>query len=101
MSMVTALINARTARQQGIADGDLVTVSSRTGELRVKAKTIEGIRPDCLGLHHGFGSTIGKVACMGEGVSDNVLIPDSGMTLDWQDLVGGESHVSTRVRIGK
>ena len=41
------------------------------------------------------------MACLGDGVSDNILIPDSGMTLDWQDLVGGESHVSTRVRIGK
>ncbi|MEG6552102.1 hypothetical protein V6C53_17870, partial [Desulfocurvibacter africanus] len=57
------------------------------------------IRPDCLGLHHGFGSSIGRVAAGGGGVSDNALIPDSGTTLDWQDLVGGESHVSTRVRL--
>ena len=95
------LINAKTAADLGLTDGEVVTVSSRTGEIQVKAKIIEGIRPDCLGLHHGFGSSIGKVACMGDGVSDNLLIPDSGMTLDWQDLVGGESHVSTRVRIGK
>ncbi len=95
------LINSRAAKNLGLSDGDMVNVSSRTGEIQVKAKIIEGIRPDCLGLHHGFGSSIGKVACMGDGVSDNILIPDSGMTLDWQDLVGGESHVSTRVRIGK
>ena len=95
------LIKSETANKLELADGDVVKVSSRTGEIQVKAKIIEGIRPDCLGLHHGFGSSIGKVACLGDGVSDNVLIPDSGMTLDWQDLVGGESHVSTRVRIGK
>jgi thiosulfate reductase/polysulfide reductase chain A len=65
----------------------------------VRAKCTERIRPDCLGLHHGFGSSVGRVAALGEGVSDNALIPDSGTTLDWQDLVGGESHVSTRVTV--
>jgi thiosulfate reductase/polysulfide reductase chain A len=95
------LINTETATHLGFEDGEMVKVSSRTGEIETRLKVIEGIRPDCLGLHHGFGSTIGKVASLGGGISDNVLIPDSGMTLDWQDLVGGESHVSTRVRVGR
>lgn len=95
------LINTETATHLGFQDGEMVKVSSRTGEIETKLKVIEGIRPDCLGLHHGFGSTIGKVASLGGGISDNTLIPDSGMTLDWQDLVGGESHVSTRVRVGR
>ncbi|WP_027367615.1 molybdopterin-containing oxidoreductase family protein [Desulfocurvibacter africanus] len=93
------LINTATARKEGIKDGDLVTLRSRSGQVRVRAKCTERIRPDCLGLHHGFGSSIGRVAAGGGGVSDNALIPDSGTTLDWQDLVGGESHVSTRVRL--
>jgi len=93
------MINSATAKNLGIHDGDKITIASRTGEIKAKAKLIEGIRPDCIGLHHGFGSSIGRVAKTGEGVSDNVLIPDSGLTLDWQDVVGGESHVSTRVRI--
>jgi thiosulfate reductase/polysulfide reductase chain A len=93
------LINTATAKKLGIEDGALVSVRSRTGTLKVRAKCTERIRPDCLGLHHGFGATVGRVAVLGEGVSDNVLIPDSGMTLDWQDLVGGESHVSTRVTV--
>ena len=62
-------------------------------------KLTERIRPDCVGLAHGFGSTIGKVATTGGGVSDNLLIPDAGATLEWQDVIGGEAHVSTRVRI--
>ncbi|THB65377.1 MAG: formate dehydrogenase [Desulfovibrio sp.] len=95
------LINPKTAKKLGIQDGDKVTVSSRTGQVQVPAKVTEGIRPDCVGLHHGFGSSIGRVASTGEGVSDNLLIPDSGMTLDWQDMVGGESHVSTRVQVTK
>jgi thiosulfate reductase/polysulfide reductase chain A len=94
-----ALINSSTAKDLGIKDGDKITLASRTGQVTVKAKVTERIRPDCIGLHHGFGSSVGRVAAFGAGVSDNSLIPDSGQTLDWQDLVGGESHVSTRVRI--
>lgn len=93
------LINTAAAKDLGIADGQAVTLASRTGQVRGTAKLTERIRPDCIGLHHGFGSGVGRVAATGAGVSDNVLIPDSGMTLKWQDLVGGESHVSTRVRV--
>jgi len=51
-------------------------------------------------MAHGFGQTTGRVATTGGGVSDNLLVPDAGTTLEWQDVVGAESHVSTRVRIG-
>jgi thiosulfate reductase/polysulfide reductase chain A len=93
------LINPSAAQKLGISDGDRVTVESPSGRLDVRASLTEGIRPDCVGLGHGFGSTVGRVATRGEGVSNNCLIPDSGSTLEWQDLVGGESHVSTCVRI--
>lgn len=95
------LIHAGTARKMGLSDGDFVTLESPSGGIRVRLKLTETIRPDCLGLGHGFGSTVGRVAVMGEGVSNNILIPDAGSTLEWQDVVGGESHVSTRVRIAK
>ncbi|MBI9082964.1 MAG: molybdopterin-dependent oxidoreductase [Desulfobacterales bacterium] len=93
------LINPAAAKSLNIEDGQLVTLASRTGEVRLRAMLTERIRPDCIGMHHGFGSRVGRVAATGKGISDNLLIPDSGMTLDWQDLVGGESHVSTRVRL--
>ncbi len=96
------LINTATARKLGIADGDLVMVEAPNGgKVRIAARLSEGIRPDCVGMHHGFGSTIGRVATQGKGVSDNLLVPDAGATLQWQDVVAGEAHVSTRVRIGK
>ncbi|MFW5791848.1 MAG: molybdopterin-containing oxidoreductase family protein [Desulfohalobiaceae bacterium] len=95
------LINRATAEKMGIGDGDLLTVVSRTGSVTAAAKLTERVRPDCVALHHGFGSSIGRVASLGKGVSDNLLIPDAGSTLEWQDLVGGESHVSTRVKIAK
>lgn len=93
------LINPSAAKNLGISDGDIVTVESPSGRIKVRASLTEGIRPDCVGLSHGFGSTVGRVATRGEGVSNNYLIPDSGSTLEWQDLIGGESHVSTCVRI--
>jgi thiosulfate reductase/polysulfide reductase chain A len=95
------LINPSAALKLGIQDGDEITVSSRSGSIRVEARLTEEIRPDCVGLHHGFGSTVGRVAATGNGRSDNVLIPDAGSTLEWQDLVGAESHVSARVQIKK
>lgn len=95
------LLNSATAAKLDVQDGDVVTISSRSGQVRAKAKLTERIRPDCIGLLHGFGSTVGRVAATGEGVSDNILIPDAGSTLEWQDVIGGESHVSCRVKIEK
>ncbi len=95
-----ALINTATANKLGISNGEMIKLEAPTGgQVEVLAKLTEGIRPDCIGLSHGFGSTVGCVATLGRGVSDNVLIPDAGSTLDWQDVIGGEAHVSTRVRI--
>ena len=95
------IMNPAAAKELGISQGDIVTVASSSGSIQVKVHLTEGIRPDCLGLAHGFGSTVGRVATIGGGVSDNLLVSDSGSTLEWQDMVGGESHVSTRVRIVK
>ncbi|MFX1535083.1 MAG: molybdopterin-dependent oxidoreductase [Promethearchaeota archaeon] len=95
------LMNPKAAADLGISEGDKVLVESWGGKAEVKVHLTERIRPDCVGLSHGFGSTIGKVATTGEGVSDNLIIPDSGSNLEYQDLVGGESHVSSRVKITK
>ena len=95
------LMNPAAAGELGISDGDNITVQSPTGDIEVAVVLTERIRPDCVGLSHGFGSTVGAVAIAAGGVSDNRLIPDAGATLDYQDLIGGEAHVSTRVRIIK
>ena len=95
------MVNPATATDLGISQGDTVTIESPCGSIQAMVTLSEGIRPDCVGLGHGFGSTVGRVATTGQGVSNNYLIPDAGSTLDWQDLIGGESHVSTRVRVMK
>ena len=94
----SAIVNTATADSLGLKDGEIATLASRTGQIKVRIKRTEHIRPDCVGLMHGFGATVGRVG-KGAGVCDNELIPDAGSTLEWQDLVGGEAHVSTRVRL--
>ena len=93
-----AVLNTTAAERLGIKDGDVVTIESRTGKLTMPVKLSEHIRPDCIGIMHGFGATVGRVGA-GAGYCDNELIPDAGSHLDWQDLIGGEAHVSTRVRV--
>jgi thiosulfate reductase/polysulfide reductase chain A len=47
-------ISSSAARDRGIADGDLVKVTSPVGEVTVAARVTEEIRPDCVHLPHGF-----------------------------------------------
>ncbi|MBW2072306.1 MAG: molybdopterin-dependent oxidoreductase [Deltaproteobacteria bacterium] len=95
------LMNPLAAKDLGLSQGDRVIVESPWGSVQLQVELTEGIRPDCVGLAHGFGSTVGRVATAGKGVASNILIPDAGATLQWQDVIGGESHVSTRVRVVK
>ena len=96
-----ALINPIAAEKLDIKDGDIVIIKSNWGEVKIPASITERIRPDCIGLMHGFGGKQGRITPQSCGVSDNLLIPDAGSTLDYQDLIGGESHVSCRVNITK
>jgi len=43
------------AAERGIADGDLVRVTSDVGQVEVRVWLTEGIRPDCVYLAPGFG----------------------------------------------
>ena len=63
------------AGSKGIADGDLVRVRSRVGEVKVRAFVTDRIRPDCVHLPHGFGHTTPALRrAFGRGVSDQDLI---------------------------
>ncbi|MDQ7820809.1 MAG: molybdopterin-dependent oxidoreductase [Armatimonadota bacterium] len=71
-------INARTARERGIRDGDEVWVESHnalTGEtrrVRVRAHLTEAIRPDTVGMPHHYGLWTHPWAT-GQGPTPNAL----------------------------
>ncbi len=75
-----------------------MTVTSRTGKLKVRSSSPSTSGPTAWASCTGSGRRWAAWR-PGAGVCDNVLIPDAGSHLDWQDLIGGEAHVSTRVRI--
>jgi anaerobic selenocysteine-containing dehydrogenase len=43
-----------TARQHGVADGDMVTIETSTGRIYQKAKVTEDIREDTIGVDYGW-----------------------------------------------
>lgn len=48
-------INATTAKQMGIKDGDWVVIETRVGKARGKAKLTQGIRPDVVAVSYSYG----------------------------------------------
>ena len=67
-------MNANTAKSLGLADNDLVKVTSDVGEVNIKLWATEAIRPDCVYLTPGFGHiSKGLTTAFGVGASDSVL----------------------------
>ncbi len=82
------LINSETAARNGIADGDEVYVESSTNKIRLKAKTTQGMRQDCLAIDHGFGHWSKELSvAYGKGANDGDLIPS--MTIEDQLSISG------------
>jgi len=76
-----ATLNKATAQQLGIKEGDEVVVESRVNKIRLKARVIEGIRPDCVSIEHGFGHWAKDLTLAnGVGANDGDLVP--GFTVD-------------------
>lgn len=72
-----ALLNASTAQELGISEGDYVWLESRVGKIKIRAKLTEGIRPDCVAVDHGFGHwSPGLSVAQGHGGNDGDLIPN-------------------------
>ena len=70
-------IHPQTAHRLGIADGDWVTVESRRGRVRVRARHYTGARPDVVHLPLGYGHTRGSAwACRGASLQGLLEVRD-------------------------
>lgn len=88
-------INPKTAATMGIADGDLVEVTTANGSLSAPALLYPGIRPDCIALPTGQGhSSYGRYA-RGRGVypADLIQISDQNIERSRVTKVGGKAQL--------
>jgi len=77
-------INAATARRLGIAEGDEIWIESPVAKARATAHVTEGIHPEVVGLHHGYGHwALGQVA-KGKGTDDGQFLPGKAEHLSGQ-----------------
>ncbi len=67
-------MNSASAKALGLADNDLVKVTSDVGEANIQLMVTEAIRPDCVYLTPGYGHVSkGLTTAFGVGASDSVL----------------------------
>jgi len=67
-------MNAKTAAQKGLKDGDWVVVTSPVGKAHSLLHATEAIRPDCVYLTPGYGHlSKGLTTAFGKGASDSAL----------------------------
>ncbi len=72
----TLWINEKAAQAMGIADGDLVEVSSNGYSGKIRAFLTEFIHPEAVFMVHGFGHTLPvESRALGKGVADQMLMP--------------------------
>jgi thiosulfate reductase/polysulfide reductase chain A len=77
-------INTVTARRLGIGEGDEVWVESPVAKAKATAHVTEGIHPEVVGLHHGYGHwALGQVA-KGKGTSDGQFLPGKAERISGQ-----------------
>ena len=90
-------INEKIAREQGIAFGDKVEVSSAAGKTIIRAYPTEKIAPDTVFFVHGFGEESERLTmAYKNGGCDNVVIEDS-----IEPVYGAAAMHETNVEIRK
>jgi len=90
-------INKRVAKKQGIAFGDMVEVSSRTGKTQLKAYPTEKVGPNAVFFVHGFGEESESLTwAYKNGGNDNAVIEDV-----IEPVYGAASMHETNVEIRK
>jgi thiosulfate reductase/polysulfide reductase chain A len=67
-------MNAKTATQNGLSDGDWVEVASKVGKIHTRLLATEAIRPDCVYMTPGYGHlSKGLKTAYGIGASDSAI----------------------------
>jgi thiosulfate reductase/polysulfide reductase chain A len=67
-------MNAKTAADLGLADGEWVEVTSEVGKVHIQLNATQAIRPDCVYLTPGYGHlSKGLTTAFGIGASDSAL----------------------------
>ncbi|MBL7119838.1 MAG: molybdopterin-dependent oxidoreductase [Dehalococcoidia bacterium] len=89
-------INAQTADELGIGDGDKAWVESDVGRIKAKARVFEGIRPGVVAIALGQGHYACGEWADGIGVNPNEII-----RLDYDTESGQASFLNTRVKVYK
>lgn len=89
-------INTKRASSLGIRDGDMVTVENQYARAAVRARVTSRIRPDVVGMTHGFGHWgLGPVA-KGKGANDTQFVPGKA-----EPISGMAAHKDGAVRVYK
>ena len=82
-------MNAQAAQSLGLADNDMLEVTSPVGMIHIRLLATQAIRPDCVYLTPGFGHlSKGLTVAYGEGASD------SDLHLTYTDPVSGSQALS-------
>jgi len=55
-----AEINPRTAADYGIGDGDTITVETKKGQIKIKAKTTADLTPEVVNVMHGWAEELNE-----------------------------------------
>jgi thiosulfate reductase / polysulfide reductase chain A len=80
------LMNAKTAGAKGLKDGDLAWVESvqavtkETRKVKVKVKVTEGMRPDTVGMYHGYGHWVHPISKNSGPASSELFFTGEGYT---------------------
>jgi molybdopterin-containing oxidoreductase family molybdopterin binding subunit len=94
------IMNAETARQKEIGDGDAVVVESCDGEeVTGRVKLTQGIHPQVVGVAACFGRwSRGEPASRGKGIHYNTLLPHK---MEWIDAMSGHLDACAPIRVRK
>ncbi len=88
-------INPVPAARLGIKNGEYVNVASSVGNVRIKARVTEEIRPDCVFMLHGFGKKSKMQSLVyNVGASDAVILETA-----WDKVSGNAAFHGTFVKV--